>query len=131
VETGGARDVRALGHTGHAGEDETMRLDQAARSVFLKEFVSAGDALLLQAEGDAELSVREGACPWRIRKSSHKRIGQGSLVRYRHRATVRIDAAPAHTRRPPDGHHRQTRTPGRSTRRRGRILVAEAPVAHQ
>jgi NADH-quinone oxidoreductase subunit I len=27
--------------TDHAGEDETMRLDQAARSVFLKEFVSA------------------------------------------------------------------------------------------
>src|SRR6266566_2334572 len=32
---------RARGQTGHAGEDETMRLDQAARSVFLKEFVSA------------------------------------------------------------------------------------------
>src|SRR6202022_1423810 len=40
-EPGGARDVRARGQTGHAGEDETMRLDQAARSVFLKEFVSA------------------------------------------------------------------------------------------
>jgi hypothetical protein len=26
---------------GHPGEDETMRLDQAARSVFLKELVSA------------------------------------------------------------------------------------------
>ena len=29
------------GQTGHAGENEAMRLDQAARSVFLKEFVSA------------------------------------------------------------------------------------------
>ena len=35
------RDVRARGPTGHAGENEAMRLDQAARSVFLKEFVSA------------------------------------------------------------------------------------------
>ena len=26
---------------GHAGEDETIRLDQAARSIFLTEFVSA------------------------------------------------------------------------------------------
>ena len=34
------RDVRARGQTGHAGENEAMRLDQAARSVFLKEFVS-------------------------------------------------------------------------------------------
>jgi hypothetical protein len=25
----------------------------------------------------------QSACPWRIRKSPHKRIGQGSLVRYR------------------------------------------------
>src|ERR1035437_5418289 len=41
-------------------------------------------------------------------------------------ATVRIHEAPAHTRRPPVGHHRQTRAPGRSTRRRGRILVAKA-----
>ena len=39
-------------------------------------------------------------CPWRIRKSSHKRIGPGSLVRYRHRAIARIHDAPAHTRRP-------------------------------
>src|SRR5450830_1815187 len=46
-------------------------------------------------------------------------------------ATVRIHEAPAHTRRPPVGHHRQTRAPGRSTRCRGRILVAKAPVAHQ
>jgi hypothetical protein len=31
----------ATGGAGHAGENEAMRLDQAARSVFLKEFVSA------------------------------------------------------------------------------------------
>ena len=41
AEPGGARDVRVRGQTGHAGENEAMRLDQAARSVFLKEFVSA------------------------------------------------------------------------------------------
>ena len=39
--------------------------------------------------------------------------------------------APAHTRHPPVGHHRQTRATGRSTGRRGRILIAEAPVGHQ
>src|SRR5437879_13804285 len=51
------------------------------------------------------------ACPWRIRKYSHKCIGAGSLVRYRRGATVRIDDSPAHTRRPPVGHHRQTPAP--------------------
>ena len=70
-------------------------------------------------------------CPWRIRKSSHKRRGPGSLVRYRRGATVRIDDSPAHSRRPPVGYHRKTRLPGRSVRRRGRILGAKAPVAHQ
>ena len=50
------------------------------------------------------------------------------LVRYRHRATVGIDDSPAHSCRPPVGHHRQTRAPGRSARRRGRILGAKAPV---
>ena len=37
-----------------------MRLDQAARSIFLEEFVAGVlniDALFLQAEGDAQLSV--------------------------------------------------------------------------
>src|ERR1700674_1156492 len=41
---------------------------------------------------------------------------RGSLVRYRHRATVRIHEALAHNRRPPVGHHRQSGAPGRSTR---------------
>jgi hypothetical protein len=40
------------------------------------------------------------ACPWRIRKFSHKRSGAGSLVSCRQHATVRIDDSPAHTRRP-------------------------------
>ena len=40
-------------------------------------------------------------------RSSHKCIGAGSLVRYRHRATVGIDDSPAHSCRPPVGHHRQ------------------------
>jgi len=41
-----------------------MRLDQAARALFLQEFLSAfvlGMRLFLQAEADLELSVREGA----------------------------------------------------------------------
>ena len=41
-----------------------LKLDQAARSLFLSEFVAAFalvDALYVQAEGDAELSAREGA----------------------------------------------------------------------
>jgi hypothetical protein len=58
-------------------------------------------------------------CPWRIRKSWQKGSGAGGLVRCRHRATVQVDDSPAHTRRPPAGHHRQTPAPGRSTRRRG------------
>ena len=66
-----------------------------------------------------------------IRKSSRKRIGPGSLVRYPHRASVRIDDAPARTRHPSVGHHRQNRAPGRSARHRGQILVAKAPTAHQ
>src|SRR6266508_170456 len=36
-------------------------------------------------------SCKSCRCPWRIRSSSHKCIGAGSLVRCRHRATVRID----------------------------------------
>jgi hypothetical protein len=54
----------------------------------------------------------QNACPWRIRKSSQKRGGAGSLVRCRHRATVHDDDSPAHTRRPPAGHHCQTPAPG-------------------
>jgi hypothetical protein len=73
------------------------------------------------------LGVRE---PWRIRKSSQKRSGVGSLVSYRHRATVRIHDSPAHTRCPPVGHHCQTHAPGRSTCSRGRIRDDKAPVAH-
>jgi hypothetical protein len=42
-------------------------------------------------------------------------VGAGSLVRCRHRATVQADDSPAHTRRPPAGHHCKTRAPGRST----------------
>ena len=49
----------------------------------------------------------------------------------RHRATVPVDGSPAYTRRPRPGHHCQTRAPRRSTRGRGRIRVAEAPVGHQ
>ena len=49
----------------------------------------------------------------------------------RHRATVLFDDSSAHTRRPPFVHHRQTSASGRSARRRGRILGAKAPVAHQ
>src|SRR6266852_5403914 len=53
------------------------------------------------------------------------------LVRYRHSASVRIHDSPAHTRGTPVGHHRQTRAPGRSAHRRGRILGAKTAVAHQ
>ncbi len=79
-----------------------------------------------RAAGSAHLSC--ATCLWRIRKSSQKRSGVGSLVRCRHRATVRIDDSPAHSRRPPVGHYRQTRAPGRSARRSGRILAAKAPL---
>ena len=90
------------------------------------------EALLIPClSGFLPIRLPGESCLWRIRKSSHKCIGAGSLVRYRHRATVDIDDSPAHSCRPPVGHHRQTRAPGRSTRRRGRILVAKAPVAHQ
>src|ERR1700704_5239951 len=61
----------------------------------------------------------------------HINASAGSLVSCRHRATVRIDDSPAHSRRPPVGYHRQTHAPGRSTCGRGRILVAKAPVGHQ
>src|SRR5439155_23099225 len=44
-----------------------------------------------------------------------KRSGAGSLVRCRHRATVRVDDSAAHSRRTPVGHHCQTHAPGRST----------------
>ena len=40
-QTRGALDVRARGQTGEDGQDEAMRLDQAVRSIFLMEFVSA------------------------------------------------------------------------------------------
>jgi hypothetical protein len=60
-----------------------------------------------------------------------KRSGAGNLVRCRHRATVHGDDSPAHTRRPPAGHHCKTRAPRRSTCCRGRVLVDKAPVAHQ
>src|SRR4029077_11392622 len=75
----------------------------------------AGGAIAMQFAADYP-------CPWRIRKSSHERIGAGSLVSCRHRATVRIDDSPAHSRRPPVDHHRQTRAFGRSTRSRCGIL---------
>src|SRR6266436_1966829 len=60
-----------------------------------------------------------------------KRTGAGSLVSCRHRATVHVDDSPGYTRRPPLVHHRQTRAPGRSAHRRGRILGAKTAVAHQ
>ena len=55
-----------------------LKLDQAARSLFLTEFVvgvRALDALHLQAEGDAELSAREGPLSPRFR-------GEHALRRY-------------------------------------------------
>jgi hypothetical protein len=67
-------------------------------------------------------------CPWRIRKSSQKRSGAGSLVRCRQRATAHVDDSAAHTRRPPAGHHCQTRTPGRSTCCRGALSTRIRPV---
>src|SRR5262249_3477725 len=70
-------------------------------------------------------------CAWRIRKSSQNVAAWAVLVRCRHRANVDVDDSPAHTRRPLAGHHCQTPAPGRSTRRRGRIPVAKAPVGHQ
>src|SRR5882757_2109338 len=90
----------------------------------------------LERETPSLSSVRLAAtstksCAWRIRKSSQKQSGAGSLVRCRHRATVHVDDAPAHTLRPPAGHHCQTRAPGRSMCCRGRILVDKAAVAHQ
>ena len=56
-----------------------LRLDQAARSLFLSEFVSAlraFHALHVQAEGDAELSPREGAA------QSPRFRGEHALRRY-------------------------------------------------
>src|SRR5262245_59263962 len=70
--------------------------------------------------------------PWRIRKFPQNGAARAVFVSSRrHRATVQVDDSPAHTRRPPAGHHCQTSAPGRSTRRRGRILVVKAPVGHQ
>lgn len=45
--------------------------------------------------------------PWRIRKSSQKRRRCRRCCEFsrRHRATVHVDDSPAHTRRPPAGHH--------------------------
>ena len=92
--------------------------------------LTAGDFASVWINGlDGGLIVH--ACPWRIHKLPHKRIGSGSLVRYRLRATVHIDVSSIHTGHPPVGHRRQTHAPGRNTCSRGRILIAKATVAHQ
>jgi hypothetical protein len=115
-------------------EDHAVLLEKyhrPERSKLVSRLTEYGETLIDPQYSKRDPKSDPAACPWRIRKSSHKRSGPGSLVRYRRGATVRIHEAPAHTRRPPVGHHRQTRVLGRSTRCRGRILVAKAPVAHQ
>jgi hypothetical protein len=65
-----------------------MRLDQAARSIFLKEFVQAfllSMRYLLQAEGDAQLPVREGRCAstlpgWELTRAAWQRMASCSAT---------------------------------------------------
>jgi hypothetical protein len=65
------------------------------------------------------------SCPWRIRKSSQKWTGAGSLVRCRHRATVHVDDSPAHTLRPPATIAKLVRPGG------VRVVVAESLLIKQ
>jgi hypothetical protein len=97
----------------------------------LSAVLAAQTAAAAADNGQRLALLRCATCAWRIRKFSHKCIGAGSLVTCRHRATVRIDDSPAHSRRASIGHHRQTHAPGWSARCRGRISDAKAPIAHQ